>query len=338
MKSERRHELQTNYLADWVGHQVDSIRPYTRAIAGTIGAIIVIFLVYSFVSHQQFVKAGMAWQSYLLALRERDQDDQAAALQKVARDEGGTPAGVWALQTEADLDLDRGSRLLFTDRDEAVKTLERAEKNFEQVETLAQRDRLLLERARFGLAQTQECLGKLEKAKQKYESVAKANPEGAFGKLAATRLAALGDKRMSEFYAWFEQQKPAPRRALPGRGRSPFGGLDDLPDAPNLKLPGLTGGGAAEDGGESKDKPEGKPAETPEGGDEKPADKSTEKPAEDKTDAKPGDKPEEAKPADKPGEKADEKPAAGDKPAGEKPAEKPSEKPAEKPAESKEKP
>ena len=338
MKSERRHELQTNFLADWVGHQVDSIKPYTRAIAGTIGAVIVIALVYSFVSHQQVVKAGLAWQSYLLALRERDQDDQAAALQKVARDENGTPAGVWALQTEADLDLDRGSRLLFTDREEALKTLERAEKNFEQVETLAQRDRLLLERARFGLAQTHECLGKLEKAKQRYESVAKTNPGGAFGKLATQRLAVLSDKGTSEFYAWFEQQKPAPRRAMPGRGRAPFGGLDELPESPNLKIPGFStddspsptipsekseGEGAAKSDGDAKPVPGDKPA-----ADAKPAPD-----AKPEADAKPSDKPAE-KPADESKEKpTEEKPAKADDKSGEKPAEKASEKPGEKPSE-----
>ena len=32
MKTERRHELQTNQLADWIGHQYDHVKPHTKTI------------------------------------------------------------------------------------------------------------------------------------------------------------------------------------------------------------------------------------------------------------------------------------------------------------------
>ena len=34
MKTERRHELQTNDLADWLGRKIDSARPHAKVISG----------------------------------------------------------------------------------------------------------------------------------------------------------------------------------------------------------------------------------------------------------------------------------------------------------------
>jgi hypothetical protein len=318
MKSDRRHELQTNELADWVGHQIEQLIPYTRAIVGGIVGIIVIAIAYTVVSYQQSAASGRAWQSYLGALMERDVDTQVADLEDVATREQGNPAGLWALQTQADLDLDRASRMLFSSRDEALKLLDRSQKNYEKVETESQRNPTLLERARFGLGQVYECQGSLEKAKAKYEQVVKSKTTPAYSKLAARRLEAVSDPKVVDFYAWFEKQKPAP--PPPRGGMLPGGNLGDLPDRPDIKFPDFGGGADAPAAKEDAEKPatDAKPAE------EKPADEkpASEKPAE--------EKPAEAKPVEE--KPAAEKPADA-KPTAEKPAEKPASAPAEKPAE-----
>ncbi|MFO0904420.1 MAG: hypothetical protein U0939_15555 [Pirellulales bacterium] len=325
MKSERRHELQTNELADWVGHQIDKIAPYSKAILGGIVAVVVAAIAFAIISYQQQTAAGLAWQSYLGALMERDVDSQVANLEEVASREGNTPAGIWAQQTQADLDLDRASRMLFTNRDEALKVLDRAQKSYENVEQAAAKNPALLERARFGLGQVFECQGSLEKAKAKYEQVSKAGTSDAFTKQAKKRLEAIQDPKVADFYAWFEKQKPAPPPprggrnlpgglgglGAPGAGGLGSGGLGDLPDRPDIKFPDFGAGDA-------------KPAE------EKPTEEkpTEEKPADDKPAEAPAEKPAAEKPAA-------EKPAA-EKPAEEKPAEAPAEKPAaEKPAEEK---
>lgn len=318
MKSERRHELQTNKLADWIGHKIEKIVPYSRAILGGIVAFLVAAIGYTILSHQQYAAAGRAWQSYLEAIMERDVDSQVADLEDVATREAGSPAAIWALQTQADLDLDRASRMLFSNRDEALKILDRAQKNYEKIEEEASRNATLLERARFGLGQVFECQGSLEKAKTKYEQVVKAKSSPAYSKLAARRLEAIADPKVADFYAWFEKQKPAPP---PPRGglNLPGGNLGDLPDRPDLKFPDF--GGTSGTTPDKTPAPEGK---TDEPATDKPAgtpsDKPANQPAEEKpTDAKPADKPADAKPAEKPADK----PAAEQKPADAKPAEKP---------------
>lgn len=316
MKTERRHELQTNQLADWLGHQIEKIQPYFKAIGGVAAALVVLALVYAFMHQREYHQAGLVWGEYLGALREREQDDQVALLARVADQNQNSPAGLWAAQTEADIDLERGARLLFTDREDALKTLERAQKNFEKVAQEARRNPILLERARFGAAQAYECQGMLQKAKEAYEQVATTNPKGALGKMAAQRAEAISDKSIADFYGWFEKQKPAPIRrpgalGMPG-GAPPFK-LDDQPDRPDFDLPGLGGAPGATPTKPTDESKDAVPAEKTEKSSDTPEDKPSE-PA--------GDKPAPEKPAE-------EKPAA-DKPAEEKPAE---EKPAaEKPA------
>ncbi|MFM8252813.1 MAG: hypothetical protein ACKOBW_14555 [Planctomycetota bacterium] len=304
MKTERRHEIETNNLADWIGHQFEQVLPYSRVIAGGVLAVLLLAIVWGVMQQREATQKGAAWAEYLSAMRAQDDDSRVAILSSVATDHAGTVTAWWARQTEADIDLERGARLLFSDREAALQTLERAEKNFLQVEDDARRDPTLVERARLGAAQALECQGKLDKARQKYEQLAKANPQGMSGKFAAQRVQALSDPKITDFYSWFETQKPNPIRrpgGLFGDGLNPrLDGQSDRPDFGPL-IPG--------------------PAE--------PAEKSAEKPATEE----PSDKPAEPsdKPADKPAEPSD-KPADKPADAADKPADKPSEKPAEKPA------
>jgi hypothetical protein len=332
MKSERRHELETNKLADWIGARIEMIVPYSRVIVGCLIALFVLVIGYQIVAARQQAAAGVAWRFYLEAITARTQasspggrdailNEQIDDLERVAEQEAGTEAGQWALLTQADLQLMRGSQALFTDREEANGLLEKAAANFAKVEAAASRNAELLERSRLGLAQVLECQGKIDEAKAKYELVAKAKTSSAYANLATDRLELLKDSKLVDFYAWFDKQKPAPPipRRPPGAGAGPSP-LDALPDRPNLSFPGFGEPSVPTD---NAAKPAGKSEETP---------AATEKPAESQpADAKPADaKPAEAKPADE--KPADEKPA-DEKPADEKPADaKPAE---EKPADAK---
>lgn len=339
MKSERRHELQTNELADWVGKRLEAYGPHLKTAGAVVLAIAALGLAYVVVSQRQTAAAGQSWEAYFRALLLREPEEMGATLEKVAVSEGATLPGLWARQTEADVDLENGSRKLFRDRDEALSDLARAEKNYLEVEKTATAYPELLERCRYGLAQAYECQGKLDKAREKYEEVVKADPNGAIGKMAAKRAKLVGNERVAEFYDWFQRQTPPPPGKPPGMGLPPLD-MDTLPDRPDLSLGSdkLFGGDTKkpteEKPAEEGDKPTDKPAEEP---GEKPAEKPADKPAEEKPAA---EKPTEDKPADKTAANADEKPAdekpaekpaakADEKPGDEKPAEKPAEKPSE---------
>lgn len=322
MKSERRHELQTNELADWVGNYVEVCRPYLKTATAVVLAVAAIGLAYAIVSQRQEAAAGLSWEAYFKAVWQRDQKEAGTELQRLAEREKGTLPGLWALETEADLDLESGVQKLFRDRDEAMRDLDRAIEHYRAVEKQAAPYPELLARCRYGLAQALEAQGELSEARSKYEEVAKANANSALGKMAERRLKGIKGDHMADFYTWFAKQTPPPPGKPGGTGLPPLN-LDDLPDRPDLSF------GSGKDGEDSKKPATDVPAE--EGDAEKPTDKPGDKPAdksEDKPADKPTDKPED-KPADKPSDKPSDKPADD---AGEKPADKPAEKPAEKPA------
>ncbi len=41
MKTERRHELAKNDLADWIGDRIEELKPYSTAIWATVLAVLV---------------------------------------------------------------------------------------------------------------------------------------------------------------------------------------------------------------------------------------------------------------------------------------------------------
>ena len=58
MKTERRHELQTNILADWLGHKTEAIRPYFKLILGGIAAVLIVAIVATVASWRSMWQDG----------------------------------------------------------------------------------------------------------------------------------------------------------------------------------------------------------------------------------------------------------------------------------------
>ncbi len=64
MKTERRHELQTNQLADWLGRQIENIRPHFTTILTVVAVLIVAMIGYGIWSSRSQEAAAEAWTSY----------------------------------------------------------------------------------------------------------------------------------------------------------------------------------------------------------------------------------------------------------------------------------
>lgn len=331
MKTQRRHELQTNTLADHLGQYLLQIEPYTKQILLGIVAVLAIVAAWMYFSAQRQAQSAVGWNDFFGAFAEHNSD----GLEEVAKLHHDSNAALWASLTAADIKLAQGAGRLYSDRKEAVKSLEAAEKLYLDVEKRADSQKLLLRRAQFGLGQTYESLSDVKKARQYYEIVGKEAPDSALGKAAKKRFDALSQKPTEEWYAWFEKAEPPPPPRDPNLD-SPVGpgGLDLSPDRPDLSFPGSEVSKAlttpAPEEGPSLEP--AAPATTPS---EKPADTSPEKPAEKPAEA-PAEKP--AADADVPPEPAEEKPAepaenpAEEKAAEEKPADSKPAAPAESPA------
>lgn len=61
MKTERRHELQTNVLADWLGRQIDALRPYANTIITVVAVVVVALVGYSIWNQWSKSAAAAAW-------------------------------------------------------------------------------------------------------------------------------------------------------------------------------------------------------------------------------------------------------------------------------------
>jgi hypothetical protein len=236
MKSKRRHELQTNDLADRLGHVIERIRPYTTMILLVVVGIVVILAAGYYLSTRQAAKQGLAWR-YFMAAGTDPQRDVSEQLAEVADDFEGTSAGLWASQTAGDLELARGVRMLFTDRALADTSLNQARNSFRDVTENADAKNypMLLRRARFGLAQVHEAMGELDKAKDFYGMVSKEGDD-ALASAAKKCIERLDSPETDSFYAWFANQKPVPPAATGGTS-PPFGGLLDSPGAGLGDLP-----------------------------------------------------------------------------------------------------
>lgn len=239
MKTKRRHELQTNILADYIGKHLQQLKPYSRHITIGILLIFTAVLVGLFFSNKWAGKRGKSWSDFSKAFAATDAD----ALEEVANLHDGTTAALWARLSAGEIKVATGSSQLFTDREKAEKMLKDAKEHFLVVEKDAAGHPQLVERARFGLAQAHESLSDVKNAQKYYDEVARSSPNSAFGKLAKRRFDRLSDESVEGWYAWFERQEPSPPTIPPGgMGITPkvSDDLDMLPERPDLSFPGST--------------------------------------------------------------------------------------------------
>ena len=254
MKSKRRHELQTNELADQLGQWIENIKPYTTMILLVVVGAAAIIAAWYYLGSSTEKKQAQAWRSYLRAGTD-PQGDLVAELSAVADDFSDTMAGLWAAQTAADIESARGIRLLFTDRASAETSLTLARSRYQEIldNKHAGTAPMLVQRAHFGLAQTYEAQNDVDEASKHYATVAESAKDTALGKAAQERIDKLAMADTKAWYNWFERQKPVPRDLGTG-ATSPLGsGLDlppsDLNVVPDQPSDDFLKSGAAEDAG-----------------------------------------------------------------------------------------
>jgi predicted negative regulator of RcsB-dependent stress response len=232
MKTERRHELATNTLADWLGESIEALKPYSAAVSASAVAVLVVAFAAVFWYQRREASAAKAWEGYFAAVDEQDPDKSRTRFVQVSEDYAQSPAGLWSRLSLADAQLAKGVEALFQDRPSARKALDESIDDYRAVLDAAPSDSLLAERATFGLAEAYESKDELDGARQQYDELLKRWPDGAFSALAKERLADLDRKTTKEFYDWFAKQspkvKPPPGPGIPGE--KPAFDLDKLPD------------------------------------------------------------------------------------------------------------
>jgi tetratricopeptide (TPR) repeat protein len=205
MKSERRHELEKNELADRLATGIESTRSYLPQILGGIGLLVVAAIAWGVYSGYSKRQASVAWTEFYFNLTRGDAD----SFIDVAEDHPGSSAAGWARQIAGDNYLQRGINSLYRDKAEAKDLIGKAIEAFEAVDQ-AGTSPDLRNKALLGLAQAYESLGDVEKASNYYQQLGKAATDPGLLSVANERLAFLTSKPGKDFYDWFSQLDPKP--------------------------------------------------------------------------------------------------------------------------------
>lgn len=273
MKTERRHELENNELAEWLTVTIERVRPYSRALLAGVIAVAVLIFGMGFVRQRRATQRTEAWNAFFTAVNTM----QTEPLNEVVTQYAGSEVGLWAELRLADLQLAEGTDLLFTNRPAALDELRSAEEHYTSVRDQADNPEVR-ERALMGLARSLEALNRLDDAQAAYRQVTEDYPEGLFAPTAQQRLADLERQGTKEFYDWFATQDPRPasETSLGPGGNQPDFNFESLPDDSSSLLPsggaipGDTGGavldlgsGSAEPSASTTEPGASEPAATP---------------------------------------------------------------------------
>jgi len=225
-------------LAQWLGEQIEQIRPYSTWIV--VGVIVVVagFVTTMLIRNWSAAAKVKGWTPYHQAVAQNDMEK----LTKVATDFADAPAGEIAALMAANRELNEGSMKVYQDHEEAQLKLNKAVEQFTPLSESG-KDPDIKSRATFGLATAYSCLGDLENAKTNYDKVAEEWPDSALAKLAVERSQRLSRPEVGEFVAWFHEQdldklrrqiEPPTTQGLPGTG----GGISGDTPLPRLDSPG----------------------------------------------------------------------------------------------------
>ncbi|TWU34969.1 YfgM family protein [Novipirellula artificiosorum] len=231
MKSERRHELQENILANHLGNINRAIEPYSRQIAIAVVLLAVAAIWYSLYSSKV---SGRRSDATLKLIQESETQDP-EALATVGTQYPGAPAASWADLYRGSALLAQGTRTLFLNRSDAETQLSDAKTAFESALSNG-KDKLLKSRAHYGIARSAEAMGSIEEAIAAYEDCIKVGESEEMAKACQDRITALNDPDTTKFMAWFADQDFTP--ADPSLPPSLPSG-SSLPDLPDLNLPDL---------------------------------------------------------------------------------------------------
>jgi hypothetical protein len=212
MKSEHRHDLETNWLAHHIAGWIEQLKPHSTKLLILAAIVASLLLVVSISSSVNALKNKDAWEAYALALNTTDPEFM--QLQRVAEEYPGTTMQEWAYATWADRHLLIASSRYLVDRDAAKDRLRSVQGIYESI--IHAGDPQVRARAHLGLARIYEMLDQLDKARSEYTLV-----EGDLAPLARERSSQLESSEVQQACQWLataELPRPAPLNdsGLPG--------------------------------------------------------------------------------------------------------------------------
>ena len=272
MKTERRHDLETNLLASKMAESITKVKPYANVATVVVVGLAIVVVGWIFFRRQAKAQEALAWDEYFVATS--DVNMNPTLLRETAEKHTGSSVATWANLAWADSHLQSGTTALFFNKTQARNSLNEAITAYRQVVETAGVPQQVLDRARFGLARSFESLGEVETARDHYLTV-----QGTYAAFAKVRAESLDRPGARRFYDWFANAQPPlpPTSGLPGiPGQRP---VFDLPTGDSILDNGLLPGfgmGLGDEASATGDEPSSE--EAPAAGEESTSDEPSEEP------------------------------------------------------------
>ncbi len=256
MKSERRHDLETNDLAVRMKDAIEGSKPYLLQIVGGAAIVVLLFALWTAWGSTSSATEQEAWDKFLLA--SYSSDPEMLDMKRLAEnsDYSGTTVPEWAYLMWCDRQLLLASQTYLADRSATTSRLKKIQGIYESLATSATVAQIR-DRAKYGLAQVYEMQDKLGDAESKYEQVT-----GDLTPLASNRAEQLKIEEVQESCKWLATaelpKRETPRSSTTKSGSRPSfeaevpGSLStpgDIQDTRSLEeiLTGSVGSGGDED-------------------------------------------------------------------------------------------
>jgi hypothetical protein len=232
MKTERRHDLESNELARWTAARIEKIKPYSTLLVSGVVVLLGTMVIGSMWSSVSESEQEAAWDAYALAINTSDMEMH--DVQRVATDDAhaGTVMQEWAFIIWADRQLILASQAYLIDRTYTEDLLRRVVTVYEQLAETAG-DEQLRNRAHYGLGQVYEMQNRLDEARRQYDLV-----QGDLEAIARVRADHMLAPGIKETYDWLATAE-LPGSALPNAPGTPGSRPAfeaDLPDASSMPI------------------------------------------------------------------------------------------------------
>ncbi len=194
MKSEERHEIETNELAKMITGGSDKVAPYASYIIYGLLAIAAVWAILRLTSGSLNAKQMQKWDAYTIATLPGRFD--AEQLKATATEYAGDEVGELAQIAWADSQLALGCQNFFTNKKQAMGQLDTALEEYKKLAASAQ-DKNLRGRAQLGVAKSLEAKGEITEAIAAYEKVT-----GAFSEMGDERAKNLVELDAAKYAGW----------------------------------------------------------------------------------------------------------------------------------------
>lgn len=242
MKSQERHRLETNVMAEHLGGWIEKLRPYATSVAGILLFVFIAMFAWSYLSGSSAAWQSQAWDAYNQAVI--TQRPNLELLRESAEAHPGTNMQHLADVTWADGQVWLAARDFLYNKAGINEALNKATTAYQSV-LQSSDDERLKNRARLGLARVYEMQNQLDKAREEYGKVT-----GGYAEFAKNRAKELGEKKTQEVCDWLATAVP-PRRSSPfglgAPGQTPSFSVGDVP-LPGAETPGAAPAGGAGSG------------------------------------------------------------------------------------------